>query len=286
MDLHVIKIFHETPNSIFNEMQQYTDGDYALVHFLENNVEYRELFYEAVSDGREVILDNSVIELGEAFSSEGFAKWVEKLSPTWYIVPDTLGEYEKTVNRSFEFINEYSSNLPGKIIAVAQGESLSTLIRCFEEFHEDDRVDMIALPFRPKYFEEIAEKLLGQGKEIEAANLPPAIINPPSKWGIGRNATISVLDAYYRAGIFHKPVHLLGCGLPQEGKYYSNIDWIYSTDTSNPIIAGMEGTIYSNDGLIDKSTTSIDDIINSDVSSEQLSHIIYNTKKFRSFWAR
>ena len=63
----MIKIAHEAPKSIFNEMQKFTDYDYALVHLLEEDEEYLKLFEEAILKGREVILDNSIFELEEAF---------------------------------------------------------------------------------------------------------------------------------------------------------------------------------------------------------------------------
>ena len=51
----MIKIAHEAPKSIFNEMQKFTDYDYALVHLLEEDEEYLKLFEEAILKGREVI---------------------------------------------------------------------------------------------------------------------------------------------------------------------------------------------------------------------------------------
>ena len=68
----MIKIAHEAPKSIFNEMQNFTDYDYALVHLLEEDEEYLKLFEEAILKGREVILDNSIFELEEAFEAEKF----------------------------------------------------------------------------------------------------------------------------------------------------------------------------------------------------------------------
>lgn len=274
----MIKIFHEAPICIFNEIQQYTDGDYALVHLLENNLLYRDQFMEAVENGREVILDNSVIELGSSFSSEKYVEWIEKLKPTWYIVPDTLGDGVTTLIQYFEFIDRYKKDLPGRTIAVAQGKSLAELFWCFETLHNSEYTDMIALPFRPRFYEEIADKIL---------QLEDATLSTLEKWVVGRAAVIDLLDGCYSSGIFTKPVHLLGCALPQEGVAISkvaDIDWIYSTDTSNPVIAGIEGVRYSNFGLDDKSKTNIDDVINSPINSEQLENIIYNIKKFREFW--
>jgi len=87
-----MKTFHEAPISIFNEVQQLTDGDYALVHLFEENDEYYNLFVDALKKGRTVILDNSIFELGSAFDTEKYIEWINKLKPTYYIIPDVLEE--------------------------------------------------------------------------------------------------------------------------------------------------------------------------------------------------
>ena len=46
----MIKRFHEAPKSIFNRMQYYTDGDYALVHLFETDEEYLNMFKKAVAE--------------------------------------------------------------------------------------------------------------------------------------------------------------------------------------------------------------------------------------------
>ena len=67
----MIKIAHEAPLSIMNKVQSMTDYDYALVHLFEDpdiGGDYFEFFIDAlVNKGREVILDNSVFELGLDF---------------------------------------------------------------------------------------------------------------------------------------------------------------------------------------------------------------------------
>ena len=66
----MIKIAHESPKSIFKEVQKYTDYDYALVHLFEEDPEYLQQFRDAKEAGREIILDNSIFELEEAFDAE------------------------------------------------------------------------------------------------------------------------------------------------------------------------------------------------------------------------
>ena len=75
----MIKIAHESPKSVFDKVQKLTDYDYALVHLFEEDNEYLKLFQDALKNGREVILDNSIFELEEAFDANKFAYWVTKL---------------------------------------------------------------------------------------------------------------------------------------------------------------------------------------------------------------
>ena len=96
----MIKRFHEAPMSIFTEVQAVTDGDYCLVHLLPKNRLYRCKFKEAIERGREVILDNSVFELGTHFDMGEFAYWVNEMKPTYYILPDVLNDGKATIQRA------------------------------------------------------------------------------------------------------------------------------------------------------------------------------------------
>ena len=100
----MIKIAHEAPLDIFEEVQRFTDYDYALVHLLEENPRYRDTFERAIKKGREVILDNSIFELGESFDPNKYRKYAEELNPTFYIVPDVLEDSVGTMSSWMKFI--------------------------------------------------------------------------------------------------------------------------------------------------------------------------------------
>ena len=102
----MIKIAHESPKSIFEEVQKFTDYDYALVHLFEEDAEYLKQFERAVKRGREVILDNSIFELEEAFNADRFNDWVQYLRPTWYIVPDVLEDGYATIDKMEDWNNK------------------------------------------------------------------------------------------------------------------------------------------------------------------------------------
>ena len=48
----MIKIAHEAPKSIFEDVQVLTDYDYALVHLLEEDEEYLRQFEKAIKKAK------------------------------------------------------------------------------------------------------------------------------------------------------------------------------------------------------------------------------------------
>ena len=96
----MIKIAHESPKGIFKEVQKFTDYDYALVHLFEEDKEYWNQFKEAALKGREIILDNSIFELEEAFDAKKF----DQLNN----FPEYKYNNEK-INKSVNSENSYSS---------------------------------------------------------------------------------------------------------------------------------------------------------------------------------
>ena len=257
----MIKIAHESPKSIFNDVQKYTDYDYALVHLLEADEEYLDQFREAVKKGREVILDNSIFELEEAFDADKFAYWINELKPTWYIVPDALEDTKKTMSQMASWNMHYSKSVYGKKIGVVQGKTYKQIVACYEYMDKIADVDMIAISFDYSYYTD---------------SIPHP--NKYVSWMLGR---IKLLGDLVRDGIINedKPHHLLGCGLPQEFSYYSQYPWIYSLDTSNPVVHGIKGISYGSDGLFSKERQKLHELINFEVQDTNL--ILNNIHKFK-----
>jgi hypothetical protein len=254
-----IKIAHESPNCIFEDVQKITDYDYALVHLLESNIEYRKHFEKACVE-REVILDNSIFELGEAFDTLKFKEWVDKLNPTWHIIPDVLEDGKKTVQNAKRWLDLYSGN--SKKIAVAQGKNYNELIECYLYLECLD-IDMIAMSFDYSFFN-------GYSNSVEYSGM------------LGRYKLINDMLKDDVINI-NKPHHLLGCYLPQEFKLYNNehYNFIYSLDTSNPIVHGINLTQYQNYGLDKKDSIKLHTLIDSELDEIQKEYIMYNINKFK-----
>ena len=261
----MIKIAHEAPIDIFEEVQRLTDYDYALVHLLEQNGRYRDTFERAVKKGREVILDNSIFELEEAFEADRFALWVERLKPTWYIVPDVLEDGYATIDKMEDWNNKGLGYKGSGKIGVVQGKTYDEIVDCYNYMNKSADVDMIAISFDYSYY---------------THSVPHA--NKYVSWMLGR---VKLLGDLLRDGVINttKPHHLLGCSLPQEFSFYkhSDYDWIYSLDTSNPVVHGIKGITYSSDGLWSKERQKLHELINSDIDEHQLGTIRNNIQKFK-----
>ena len=223
----MIKRYHEAPKCIFNKVQQYTDGDYALVHLFETDPEYLELFKKALADGRDVILDNSIFELGTSFNHERYAYWIRELKPTWYIVPDVWKNGPATTEMFFDFMKKYpKGTLPGKVIGVAQGHTLDEVIKCYQAI--EPHCDMIAFNFDFSTYAHVPQ-----------VGIPKRLLMSIGRWNMLRDLCgMDIIN-------IRKPHHLLGCGVPQEICWYSTEwSWVRSMDTCHPVMEGMAGRMY------------------------------------------
>lgn len=263
----MIKIAHEAPIDIFEEVQRFTDYDYALVHLLEQNPRYRDTFEKAIKKGREVILDNSIFELEEAFEADRFNQWINRLKPSWYIVPDALEDAYKTIDQMEDWNNKgLGYNASGKI-GVVQGKTYDEIVDCYNYMNKEADVDMIAISFDYSYY---------------TVSVPHP--NKYVSWMLGR---VKLLGDLLRDGVINKdkPHHLLGCGLPQEFSFYKHADykWIYSLDTSNPVVHALKNIPYTDTGLWSKESQKLHELIDTDIDTIDIDLVRYNIQKFRWF---
>ena len=266
--MNKIRIAHEAPLCIFDQVTDLTDYQYCLVHLMDESSEYRDKFVNLCKKKYEVILDNSIFELGTAFKGEDYFKWVKELKPSWYIIPDVLEDCEGTIQQAEEWIATYGKKVPkrSKSIGVVQGKTLEEIIRCYKSL-EWAGVDMIAISFDYSLYEKM---------------FPHP--NQKLSWMMGR---VQLLGILLDMGIINPdiPHHLLGAGLPQEGLYYRDYNWIYSTDTSNPIVHGIKGKKYiENQGLWSKESQKLHEMIHYPEEEIDMDLVEYNISEFRNYW--
>ena len=261
-----MRISHEVPFCILEQSIKFNDIDFALVHLFEEYPEYYQFFVRSLRQGREVILDNSVFELGYPFDEEIYKEWILKLRPTYTIIPDKFENTKFTI----ESVLNWSMFLRAnglKSIGVIQGTSLNEFKECYKAI--SPFVDKVAISFAQPLFERLYPL---ENKDFARM--------------YGRLFLINYL---YSEGALdtNKPHHLLGCSLPQEMKFYKNAGYSFidSVDTSSPIVHGLKGIRYTKDGLkekypiklVDLFDTSRDQVLSEDISLQ------HNINMFKSF---
>lgn len=265
-------VSHETPISFLDQSKLYNDFDYALVHLFETHPEYYSFFKRSLLEGREVLLDNSIFELKEAFNSERYAEYVRELSPTYFIVPDVLEDACATVDSYMNFKSKYS-DLPGMWIGAIQGKTYDEIANCYKVIAEV--ADYIAISFDFSWYQSIG-----------LSSSPDPIRAKLERMCDGRQKLIQMLKD---DGIWNhkKPHHLLGCSLAKEFASYKDMPSIRSCDTSNPVVAGITGRTYIKEvGLREKPSVLLADLIDQELDEQQQRDILYNTVEFKHIIGR
>lgn len=235
----MLKISHEVPRCLLYDSENFNDYDYALVHLLEEDETYREYFLEARDKGRYIILDNSLHELGEAYNDAGLLKWVEELRPNEFIIPDVWENRDASVVNARKWA---SIKLPEGVekVAVVQAGTIHEAATAYQTY-KDLGYQKIAFSYGASYYNDIVPH---PNKDIGKA--------------LGR---LSVISALYKIGVINQNdrIHLLGCAVPQEFGWYKGYECIESIDTSNPVMAALEGIRYNVWGLDKKPKANMND---------------------------
>jgi hypothetical protein len=190
------------------------------------------------------ILDNSVFELGTAYNPDKFVKFINILEPSYYIVPDVLGNSAATINAFIEFQKKYDTiiNRDCKPIGVCAGSTYEDLMMCYDFMHMN--CSKIAIPYDSPAFSKTHNLTeLAEGRQQFIKNL------------------------YKKYGTVCKPLHLLGCSNPIiEANILRESDCkliVDSIDTSAPVMLALNGIDINttNDSNYVKPKTLMADII-------------------------
>jgi hypothetical protein len=256
-----VKISHETPFCLLKKSLEFNDYQYALVHLLESNEEYRNHFLKCKEKGIEIYLDNSLHELGYAMDNQTLLKWIDILRPSNFFVPDVWEDYAASVRNAKLWAQ---IELPEGVlkVAVVQAKSLHEATLCTQAY-KDFGYRKIAYSYGAQYYHDLAP-------------------HPNKDFGkaIGRFMVIN--DLINSKILSHTDrVHLLGTASPIEFGLYKNIKCIESIDTSNPIMATIEGRTYNDLGLSPKPTANMNNYQGINIEEIQPELIEYNIRKFR-----
>jgi hypothetical protein len=256
----MIKISHEVPICLLEHSLKFNMYNYCLPHLLDQNEEYRNFFYKSKAEGRYTIMDNSLHELGKAYDSSRLMYWINELQPNEFIVPDVWENRTKSVVNARQWAN---IELPENVtkVAVVQGKSYEDAVISYKTY-KDLGYKKIAFSYGASYYNEIYPH-----------------INADLGKAMGR---LWVISSLYKNKIIAKNdrVHLLGTAMPFEFKFYNDYPFIESIDTSNPIMAALEGTKYT-DGQHPKPKLNMNEVQTWPLEKIDVDLVYYNVILFR-----
>jgi len=258
----MIKISHEVPLCLLEDSRKFNDYEYCLPHLLDEEPGYLEFFKQSKKEGRYIIMDNSLHELGEAYDSARLLHWIHELQPDEFIVPDVWEDMTNSVQNA-EIWKEYEFPEGVEKVVVVQATTLQEAFECTKMYKELG-YKKICYSYGASYYNNICPH---PNQDLGKA--------------LGRLFVISVL---YNQGVLteNDRVHLLGCAVPQEFGWYEGIKCIESIDTSNPIMATLENTKYSNSGLYSKPKANMNDHFNMMYDEIDYNLLDYNLEKFKT----
>tara|TARA_R110000744_G_scaffold180421_1_gene299474 strand:+ start:49 stop:837 length:789 start_codon:yes stop_codon:yes gene_type:complete len=235
----MIKISHEVPMCLLEDSKQFNDYDYCLPHLLDEEPGYLEYFRKAKAAGRYIIMDNSLHELGKAYTSERLIHWVNELEPNEFIVPDVWENCTESIQNA-EIWNLYTFPKNTEKVAVVQAKTIHEASKCVQAY-KDLGYGKICFSYGASYYNDICpHPNIDLGKAL------------------GR---LYVISALMKMGDINQDdrIHLLGCAVPQEFGWYKDINCIESIDTSNPVMSALEGQEYLSGGLYQKPKVNMND---------------------------
>jgi hypothetical protein len=260
--MKTIKISHEVPLCLLEESLTFCDYQYALPHLLESNETYRLHFLRCKNKGVEIYMDNSLHELGHSMDADVLLKWIDILEPSNFFIPDVWEDCTASiVNAKYWSKIQLPKNTTK--VAVVQAKSINEAIRCTQTYI-DLGYEKIAYSYGASYYNDIYPHI---NKDLGKA--------------LGRLKMISTL---YSNGVLlpTSRVHLLGTACPIEFSLYKGIKCIESVDTSNPIMAAVDGIKYNNLGTHSKPKSNMNSCSNIDYKDINMELLNHNVKTFKN----
>lgn len=129
---------------------QNSDYHLALTHLVLKYPKYAQFYKECREKGDFVILDNSLIELGEAVEIDKVLEAAEIINPNEIVLPDVFLNKNETINTViktlFELVSKKGTISKYKLQVVCHGKNDKEWKECWDTFSVYPEIDCIAIP--------------------------------------------------------------------------------------------------------------------------------------------
>lgn len=138
-----IKLALEMPPALFKVLEMNTDLDFILAHKVLEDSYYADHFANRPKS-RELILDNSMHELGTPLPIGDLIAAAKKVRPTWVIAPDNMDDVSWTIARFYEMKDRFPGG-HGAVVGVVVGQTPHERAQAYDHFKS---ASLVCLPFR------------------------------------------------------------------------------------------------------------------------------------------
>ena len=191
-----------------------TDYHLVLTHLVLRDNYYTQFYQRRKRKGDYLILDNSLIELGEAMSISDVLRAAELVQPDEIVLPDKFKDGPATLELIKQTLKELPKDLPYKLMAVPQGKDLHEWLECYNEILNLERIQVIGIP------------KVTQTYTIGRAGLT-TLLSQKNIIDHGRD--------YHLLGVWENPFEIA-----LQARHY----WIRGVDTSIAVLCGQLGIAF------------------------------------------
>lgn len=214
-----------SPIPLLRKYAVVSDYHMALTHLVLESEEYANFYKERRERGDYVILDNSLIELGEAADIDTVLKAAEIIKPNEVILPDCFRNGKRTIemieDALYHFGNEFRKY---KLMAVAQGLNYDEWLDCHDELVTFEEVSCIGIPKVSSTFPDLIS-----GRYDLCCKLNNGRYKPDKE--------------YHLLGVWDNPY--------PEISGISAYKWVRGVDTVLPVLMGTMGIAFNDiDGML------------------------------------
>ena len=224
-----IEIAIGAPISMMNDLCPKGGIELCFTHLLkENDFIYKKYYLDAKRNGRFVILDNGIMELGYSMNTDDLLSVSLELNPDLVTPPEILNDGMSTLKMTYDFIKifEKSGLYPKtKILGVAHGATFKDWCITFDELCQIPQIARIGVPYDIPF--DIYTSTENSNNRLK--NLVTRRVEL-CNWIAENRPTASI--------------HLFGLAHPSELPIQANHSFVKSIDTSLPVMSAINEIKY------------------------------------------
>lgn len=229
----MIKLAIIAPYAYMKDLCPLGHIELAFSHLMaEEGSIYSEYYYKARALGRQIILDNGVMEMGHADQSDALLDIATRLRPRFLTPPEILHDGTTTLNLTRTFAERFIETglyPQTELLGVAHGSSFQEWVRCFIGLREIASVGRIGIPYDLRF---------------DVPGQQPSVTDSPLEAMVARRVALCEWIAANHPG---QPVHLLGLAHPGELRIQCRHSFVVSNDSSISVVSALHGVRFTNE---------------------------------------